>query len=179
MFLFWDLITGRGIDHPLAQPSIPILYETCNRGAREYVDLGEKAHGPIPRAVSFDYIWGEALQELERWVVDLRIVNLETAITSVETAWPDKGIHYRMHPLNVGCLSAAGISACVLANNHVLDWGYDGLVETVRILDAAYIAHAGAGQDAEEAAAPAILNVPGKGRALLLSFGSTTSGVPR
>src|SRR5438045_987962 len=84
-----------------------------------------------------------------------------------------------MHPRNIACLSAARISACALANNHVLDWGYGGLVETVRILDAAYIAHAGAGHDAEEAAAPAILNVPGKGRALLLSFGSTTSGVPR
>jgi len=179
LFLCGDVMTGRGIDQALPHPSNPILYEPYIRDARDYVDLAEKAHGPIPRPVSFDYIWGEALQELERWAVDLRIVNLETAITSVETAWPDKGIHYRMHPLNVGCLSAAGISACVLANNHVLDWGYDGLVETVRILDAAYIAHAGAGHDAEEAAAPAILNVPGKGRALLFSFGSTTSGIPR
>ena len=179
LFLCGDVMTGRGIDQALPHPSNPILYEPYIRDARDYVDLAEKAHGPIPRPVSFDYIWGEALQELERWAVDLRIVNLETAITSVETAWPDKGIHYRMHPLNVGCLSAAGISACVLANNHVLDWGYDGLVEAVRILDAAYIAHAGAGHDAEEAAAPAILNVPGKGRALLFSFGSTTSGIPR
>src|SRR5437867_2799772 len=107
------------------------------------------------------------------------ILDAREYVDLAETAWPDKGINYRMHPRNIACLSAARISACALANNHVLDWGYDGLVETVRILDAAYIAHAGAGHDAEEAAAPAILNVPGKGRALLFSFGSTTSGIPR
>src|SRR6266571_467469 len=179
LFLCGDVMTGRGIDQALPHPVDPALHEPYIRDARNYVDLAESAHGPIPRPVELSYIWGEALQELERAAVDLRIVNLETAITSAETAWPDKGIHYRMHPRNVACLSAARISACALANNHVLDWGYDGLVETVRILDAAYIAHAGAGQDAEEAAAPAILNVPGKGRALLFSFGSTTSGVPR
>src|SRR5438094_9328409 len=137
LFLCGDVMTGRGIDQALPHPSNPILYEPCIRDAREYVDLAEKAHGPIPRAVSFDYIWGEALQELERWVVDLRIVNLETAITSVETAWPDTRIHYRMHPLKVGCLSAAAITACVLATIHVLDSGYAAFGEAVCMLVAA------------------------------------------
>src|SRR5207253_8995949 len=167
------------IDQALPHPVNPVLYEPYVRDARDYIALAENANGPIPRPLPFDYIWGDALQELDRAEVDLRIVNLETAITSAETAWPDKGIHYRMHPRNIACLSAARISACALANNDVLDWGYDGLVETVRILDAAYIAHSGARHDAEEAAAPAILNVPGIGRALLLSFGSTTSDLPR
>jgi len=155
------------------------LYEPYVRDAREYVALAEKANGPIPRPLNFDYIWGDALQELEQTQVDLRIVNFETAITSEETAWPDKRVHYRMHPLNIGCLSAAGISACGLANNHVLDWGYDGLSETLRSLDTAGIAHSGAGDNAEEAAAPAVLNVEGKPRVLLFSSGSTTSGIPR
>jgi poly-gamma-glutamate capsule biosynthesis protein CapA/YwtB (metallophosphatase superfamily) len=106
-------------------------------------------------------------------------VTLETAITSEETPWPDKGIHYRMHPLNIGCLSAARISACALANNHVLDWGNSGLSETLRSLDTAGVAHAGAGENAEEAAAPAVLNVEDKPRVLLFSIGSTTSGIPR
>jgi poly-gamma-glutamate synthesis protein (capsule biosynthesis protein) len=46
-------------------------------------------------------------------------------------------------------------------------------------LDAAHIARAGAGNDSEEAAAPAIVDLAGKGRVLLFSFGSTTSGIPR
>ena len=96
----------------------------------------------------------------------------------VDDAWPDKGINYRMHPRNIGCLTAAGIDACSLANNHVLDWGHAGLAETLRTLDAAGIARAGAGHDAEEAAAPAVIGLPGGGRVLVFSFGSTSSGVP-
>jgi poly-gamma-glutamate synthesis protein (capsule biosynthesis protein) len=84
-----------------------------------------------------------------------------------------------MHPQNIGCLTAAQISACALANNHVLDWGYDGLSETLKALDAAGIAHAGAGNDSEETMQPAVLNTPGNGRLLLFSFGSRTSGIPQ
>src|SRR5438067_6542447 len=179
LFLCGDVMTGRGIDQALSHPVNPILYEPYVRDAREYVALAEKANGLIPRPLSTDYIWGDALRELERARIDLRIANFETAITSAEAPWPEKGIHYRMHPQNIGCLASAKISAGALANNHVLDWGYEGLSETSLTLDAAGIAHAGAGNDAEEAAAPAVLNVPGKGRVLLFSFGSTTSGIPR
>jgi poly-gamma-glutamate capsule biosynthesis protein CapA/YwtB (metallophosphatase superfamily) len=178
LFLCGDVMTGRGIDQALSHPVNPNLYEPFVRDAREYVALAEKAHGPIPHPLSADYIWGDALHELERAQVDLRIVNLETAITSAETPWPEKGIHYRMHPQNIGCLTFAKISGCALANNHVLDWGYDGLSETLKTLDAAGIAHAGAGNDAEEAMQPAVLDTAGNGRLLLFSFGSRTSGVP-
>ena len=179
LFLCGDVMTGRGIDQALPHPVNPVLHEPYVRDARDYVDLAERANGSIARPLSFDYVWGEALPELERAEVDLRIVNLETAITSAETHWPGKGIHYRMHPRNIGCLSAADISACALANNHVLDWGYEGLSETLRTLDTARVSHAGAGNNAEDAAAPAVLDVPGKGRVLLFSFGSTTSGIPQ
>jgi poly-gamma-glutamate synthesis protein (capsule biosynthesis protein) len=178
LFLCGDVMTGRGIDQALPNPVSPILHEPYVRDAREYVALAEKANGPIARPLSADYIWGDALRELERAGVDLRIANLETAVTSAETPWPHKGIHYRMHPQNMGCLAAAQISACALANNHVLDWGYDGLSETLKTLDAAGIAHAGAGNDSEEAMRPAVLDTPGKGRLLFFSFGSRTSGIP-
>ena len=222
LFLCGDVMTGRGIDQALPHPVNPVLYEPHVHDAREYVQLAEKAHGSIPRPLSFDYIWGDALGELDRaevaepasggqplqsneydrsgkatrrgWAtqppaaaggcppgakrVDFRIVNLETAITSAETPWPRKGIHYRMHPQNVGCLAAGGITACALANNHVLDWGYDGLSETLRTLDSTGIARSGAGSDIEKAMQPAVLNATGKGRLLLFSFGSTTSGIP-
>src|SRR2546429_567305 len=178
LFLCGDVMTGRGIDQALPHPVSPALYEPYVRDAQEYVDLAEKANGPIPRPVNFDYIWGDALQELERAEVDLRIVNLETAITSAESPWPGKGIHYRMHLQNIGCLSVAHISACALANNHVLDWGYAGLSETLRSLDAAGIARSGAGKDAQEAMQPAVLKTPANDRVLLFSFGSTTSGIP-
>ena len=178
LFLSGDVMTGRGIDQALPHPVDPLLYEPYVRDAREYVDFAEKAHGAFQRPVTFDYIWGGAGQELDRADVDLKIINLETAITSAETQWPGKGIHYRMHPLNIGCLSAARIGGCALANNHILDWGYKGLSETLQSLDSAGIAHAGAGKDAEEAAMPAVFDLAENGRVLLFAFGSTSSGIP-
>ncbi len=178
VFLCGDVMTGRGIDQALPHPTCPALYEPCVRDARDYVRLAECANGPIPRPVAFEYVWGDALGELRRAGTDARIVNLETAVTRSEDHWPGKGIHYRMHPRNLGCLLAAGIDCCCLANNHVLDWGYRGLAETLRALDGAGVARAGAGPDAAEAAAPAVLDVASRGRLLVFALGSPTSGIP-
>ena len=178
LFVCGDVMTGRGIDQVLAHPSEPYLYEPYVRSALRYVELAESASGPISRAVGDAYIWGDALAELHRRRPAARIVNLETAITASAHAWPDKGIHYRMHPANVGCLAAGAMDCCVLANNHVLDWGYDGLAETLATLHAAGIRTAGAGADAERASEPAIIDV-GARRVLVFAFGSASAGVPR
>jgi poly-gamma-glutamate capsule biosynthesis protein CapA/YwtB (metallophosphatase superfamily) len=178
LFLCGDVMTGRGIDQVLPHPSRPKLHEPYVSSALCYVELAEEAFGPIRRPVDFSYIWGDALELLRRIGPDLRIVNLETAVTKSEDAWPGKGIHYRMHPDNVPCLTAAGIDCCVLANNHVMDWGYAGLADTLDALHRAGIATAGAGRNATEAGAPAILPVPGKGRVLVYGWGTEDSGVP-
>lgn len=179
IFLAGDVMTGRGIDQILPTPSEPRLYESYVRDARRYVELAEAANGPIPRAAEPAYPWGDGLVELTRLAPDVRIVNLETAITTSNECWPGKGIHYRMHPANVGCLLAAGVDCCVLANNHVLDWGYAGLAETMSTLEAAGLLHAGAGPDEASAAAPVEIALAGGRRVLLFAWGSPTSGVPR
>jgi poly-gamma-glutamate capsule biosynthesis protein CapA/YwtB (metallophosphatase superfamily) len=178
LFLCGDVMPGRGIDQVLSHPGEPVLYEPYVHDAREYVRLAEQANGPIPRPVDDAYIWGDALRELDRTSPAARIINLETSITSSENHWPGKTIQYRMHPRNTGCLTAARVDCCCLANNHVLDWGYEGLEETLQVLDGAGIAHAGAGRDAAEAALPAVLDRPAAGgRILVFAFGSVTSGV--
>ncbi|RJQ51650.1 MAG: CapA family protein [Actinobacteria bacterium] len=171
-------MAGRGVDQILPHPSDPILYEPFVSSAATYVELAEQANGPIPRPSDFSYVWGDALAELATRAPDLRIVNLETSITRSEEAEP-KGINYRMHPKNVRCLTAADIDCCVLDNNHVLDWGPEGLIETVAVLRNSGIAVAGAGRDAEEACGPAALSVEGRSRVLVFGLASPTSGVPR
>ena len=177
LFLCGDVMTGRGIDQALPHPCDPRLRESYLTSALGYVELAEAAHGPIPRPVDFAYVWGDALPELDRLRPDCRIVNLETAVTRSEDCAP-KGINYRMAPENVPCLAAAGIDCCVLANNHVLDWGQAGLVETLVTLERAGVAPAGAGRDLERAAAPAELPLSNGGRVLVFAFGSATSGIP-
>ncbi len=170
-------MTGRGIDQVLPHPSDPRIHEAVVNSARGYVELAERRNGPIPAPVDFDYVWGDALAELERARPDARIVNLETAVTRSDD-WLPKGINYRMHPTNVGCLTAAGIDCCVLANNHVLDWGPAGLVETLETLRGAGLRTAGAGRNAAGAAAPALLELAGGRRVVVFAFGSVTSGIP-
>jgi poly-gamma-glutamate synthesis protein (capsule biosynthesis protein) len=106
----------------------------------------------------------------------VRIINLETAVTTSNEPWPEKGIHYRMHPANVNVLTAAGIDCAVLANNHVLDWGRKGLRETLATLRKARVKTAGAGADIVEASAPAIFEVP-DGRVLVFAMAHGSSGV--
>ena len=170
-------MTGRGIDQVLPYPSKPRLHEPYVLNAKRYVEIAEQVNGPIPKPVAFSYIWGDALRELQRLAPDVRIINLETSVTTSDDYWRGKGIHYRMHPKNVPCLTAAGIDCCVLANNHVLDWGYQGLTETLQTLHDTNLKTAGAGQNALEAKAPAVLEVKGKGRVIVFSFGMESSGV--
>jgi len=178
LFLCGDVMTGRGIDQILIHPSDPQIYEPYVRNAYSYVELAERMNGPIPSPVDFSYIWGDALEELERITPDVRIINLETAITRSNDYWPGKGINYRMHPDNIPYLTAAKIDCCALANNHLLDWGYTGQKETLQTLARAGIKVAGAGQNSKEAKAPAVMEITGKGRVILLSYGSVTSGIP-
>jgi poly-gamma-glutamate synthesis protein (capsule biosynthesis protein) len=178
IFMTGDVMTGRGIDQVLPHPSAPQIYEPYVRDARAYVELAEKANGPIKQPVDWSYIWGYALNELERVKPDLRIINLETAVTKSEEYWKGKGINYRMHPENIQAITPAGIDVAVLGNNHVLDWGYSGLQETLKTLKEAGIRYAGAGRNLKEAEAPAMNEVEGKGRVIVFSFGSETSGIP-
>lgn len=178
IFLCGDVMTGRGIDQILPHPSVPHIFESYVTDARGYVTLAERASGPIPSPVDFVYPWGDAIAVFEKLSPDLRIINLETAVTESEE-WEAKGINYRMSPRNIRCLADARIDACALANNHVLDWGYAGLEETLDTLKAAGIPTAGAGRNVEEAQAPAVLALPGKGAVHLFSFGLESSGIPR
>lgn len=178
LFLCGDVMTGRGIDQALRHSVHPRLYEPYVRDARRYVELAEAENGPIVRPLEPDHVWGDALPELARVTPAARIVNLETAVTTSEQAWPRKGIHYRMHPANVDVLRAAEIDCCVLANNHVLDWSYPGLDETLRTLNAASIATTGAGRDRAAARLPAALPLGRDRRLLVFALASVTSGVP-
>lgn len=176
ILLTGDVMLGRGIDQILEQPNSPELYEPFVQTALTYVALAEQRNGPLPRRVPCDYVWGDSLEPMRS--ADLTIINLETAITCADHPAP-KGINYRCHPANVPCLIAAGIDCCVLANNHVLDWGEKGLLETLATLEAANLDYAGAGTDLARAEAPAILSLPGGGRVLVYALGAPSSGVPR
>ena len=178
VFLCGDVMIGRGIDQVLPHPCSSVLHESYVHSALDYVRLAEETNGPIPRPAAPSYIWGAALDELNLRQPDARIINLETAVTRSEDFAP-KGINYRVSPQNAACLAAAAIDCCVLANNHVLDWGRAGLLDTLTTLERLQIKSAGAGRDLDEASAPAQLRIAGKDRVLVFSFAAVSSGTPR
>ncbi len=162
----------------MRSPCRPGLHEGYMHSAIDYVRLAEEANGAIPRNVDPFYVWGAAFGSWDHMRPDLRIANLETAITHCE-AYVRKGINYRMSPENADCLAAAGIDCCGLANNHVLDWERAGLIDTLATLDRLGVKSAGAGLDIDRAKRPAAFEVGAKGRVLVFALGSTSSGIPK
>lgn len=178
IFMCGDVMLGRGIDQVMPHPSDPIIYESYVKDARRYVQIAEDANGPISRPVPLDYIWGHAFDILNADTIDLRLINLETSVTTSDNYWRGKGINYRMHPKNIPALKEVQIDVVSLANNHVLDWGFAGLEESIKSLNENEIATVGAGDNLEQAQSPAIFEMQGKGRVLVFASGSTDSGVP-
>ncbi|MBZ5678447.1 MAG: CapA family protein [Acidobacteriia bacterium] len=170
-------MTGRGIDQVLPHPSSPSLHEPYVQSALDYVEMAESANGRILKPVQFPYVWGHAAEELTRVSPNARIVNLETSITTSDDYDP-KGINYRMHPANTPCLTAAKIDCCVLANNHVMDWGRAGLKETLASLQTAGMKTAGAGLSLAEAIKPAVIEIGDSARVLVFAACTKDSGIP-
>jgi poly-gamma-glutamate capsule biosynthesis protein CapA/YwtB (metallophosphatase superfamily) len=179
LFLCGDVMLGRGVDQILRHPGNPVLHEQMVRDARIYVELAVRANGSIPQPVDWSWPWGDALQLIAYAGCDARIINLETSITTSDDYARGKAVHYRMNPANVGALTAVRPDVCVLANNHVLDFGRRGLEETLNVLTTSGLRITGAGPSLLQARSPAIVPIPRTGgRVLVFAFGSPSSGIP-
>ena len=118
------------------------------------VDQALRLHKP-------DFPWGNTLPIFRE--ADLRICNLECVLSDRGEPWSEyeKVFHFRSAARNVATLTAADINLVSLANNHVLDYGYEALQDMLEILDKAGIAHSGAGVDVQEATRVAIVDIHG------------------
>ena len=106
----------------------------------------------------FAYPWGDLLPTVRG--ADCFFINLECALTDHTERWRDGGhkpFYFRANPRVVETLRVAGVDFASLANNHAADFDMTGLLDTVRCLDEAGIAHAGAGGDILAARAPAFV----------------------
>jgi poly-gamma-glutamate synthesis protein (capsule biosynthesis protein) len=94
---------------------------------------------------------------------DLFVLNLECCISErgSPSRHPGKPFFFRAPPSAIRVLQDLGVSCVTLANNHALDFGVEGLLDTVRFLDDVGIRHVGAGRDLAEARAHAALEARG------------------
>ena len=102
----------------------------------------------------YTYPWGETIGLLRK--TDINIINLETTLTTSTKKVP-KVFNFKAGPDKVQSLIEAKIDVCNLANNHILDFSEEGLIETILTLDKAGIKHVGAGVNRQKAVEPAVI----------------------
>ncbi len=112
------------------------------------------------QSIGPDKIWSDVLPLLLK--ADRRLVNLECVISSRGREWQpeSKAFHFRAHPRAIEFLRAAQIDCVTLANNHVLDYGTEALLDCLALLDRGGIKRTGAGASLLEALAPALVDLP-------------------
>jgi len=98
--------------------------------------------------------WGDVRPRL--LAADAVIGNLECALTTRPERHKLKAYYFRADPRSADILTAGNIRCVALANNHVLDGGPGGLLDTLENLDRADIRHAGAGENLAAALEPAV-----------------------
>uniref|UniRef100_UPI004057AA84 CapA family protein n=1 Tax=Acetatifactor sp. TaxID=1872090 RepID=UPI004057AA84 len=93
---------------------------------------------------------------------DIMCLNNEFTYSDRGTPLEGKAYTFRANPERVEILKELGVDVVKLANNHVYDYGKDALLDTLATLDAAGIAHMGAGENLSEAMEPVYMEVDGK-----------------
>jgi poly-gamma-glutamate synthesis protein (capsule biosynthesis protein) len=111
------------------------------------------------RSVRPEAVWGDVLPVMVG--ADCRLINLECVISSEGEKWhpATKAFHFRARPRAIEFLRAAKLDVVTLANNHVLDYGPEALLDCLSLLDRAGIKRAGAGKSLEESLTPASLEL--------------------
>lgn len=106
-------------------------------------------------------LWGDVLPLM--LLADLRLINLECVISAKGREWQPqaKAFHFRAHPRAMEFLKAAQINCVTLANNHVLDYGQDALLDCLSLLDQAGVSRTGAGANLKAAMEPATVDIRG------------------
>jgi len=115
--------------------------------------------GELAAKEGYDYPYRHVAEHLQS--VDIAVGNLESPITDRGTPYPNKQYTYRTSPDTVPGMKEAGFDVFNLANNHTIDYGMEGLLDTMKYLDEAELGHMGAGHDETEAYQPYIHNVNG------------------
>lgn len=108
----------------------------------------------------YDCIDPELIRRMQE--ADLTCVNLEFCMSDRGMPMEGKKYTFRAKPERVEILKELGVDLANLANNHIYDYGTDAFLDTLDILDAGGIAHAGAGKNAVEAEEPFYAEIDGR-----------------
>lgn len=147
-----------------------MLFVSCTRGVHEapihggYFDSGYRSilfAGDILiannalnyiRKNGHEYPFAKIKNDITEY--DYFVANLETPITSRGIEYTNKLFRFRLNDQQVQALKCLDLSAVTLANNHIMDYGHEGMRDTLAFLEKNGIAYAGAGKDIAAAREP-------------------------
>lgn len=98
---------------------------------------------------------------------DIRIANLECPLTLAESRIVKTGPNLKVHPASINTLKRFGIDVVCLSNNHIRDYGDQGVLDTLNVCHQSGIRTVGAGKDFKDAAKPLLINLKSKKIAIL------------
>ena len=155
----------------------PGRYRVGVRTARERQELGTLVVRPLVIAAAGDVTFGDGVAEAisaygprHPWLAvapilraaDIATVNLEGVASTRGTPVPDKAFTFRGPPAALeAAVRFAGIDVFSVANNHSLDYGVDGFLDTLRRARALGAATAGGGASLAAARARAVIRAGG------------------
>lgn len=98
-----------------------------------------------------DYPFVHVKEELQR--ADLAVANLETAVTARDDSYKDRSqrFNFKSNPEHLEGLKNAGFGLVSLANNHALDYGEEGLLDSMEYIQEYGMDYVGAGTTIDEA----------------------------
>ncbi|SHJ14594.1 poly-gamma-glutamate synthesis protein (capsule biosynthesis protein) [Geosporobacter subterraneus DSM 17957] len=120
----------------------------------------DRSIGKQIEKMGVDYPWTGVKPYFDK--SDLVLINLETSVGLKGSASPDKTYTFQSKPETLDGLVKAGVSGVSIANNHVLDFGQEGFIETLENLEKRKIKYAGGGRNIQKALEPAVWEIHGQ-----------------
>lgn len=145
------LLLAAGLAGCLPAGDEPAAVRAQQPGGRAVLAFAGDVHFEGASAAALDEGLGSAAGRLA--AADLAVVNLETAVTAAGDRQP-KQYAFRAPAVAFDVLAAAGVDAVSLANNHGMDFGRAGLLDSLAAADAAGVDVLGAGRDVADAREP-------------------------
>lgn len=135
---------GRDTCQVVVEPSGQLTEFTVNFTGDVFTGRAYEQPGGLIDTYGIEYLWEPTLGLLGQ-AADVTVINAECAFTDRGEPHPTKSVVFRTRPENIDGLLYAGVEVATLGNNHIVDYGLEGLLQTHEIMDSVGIGHAGSG----------------------------------
>jgi len=135
---------GRDTCQVSVEPGTPSGFRSINFVGDVFTGRAYQAEGGLIETHGVEYLF-DFTRTILGDAADISVVNAECAFTDQGSPHPTKSVVFRTWPANIAGLVYAGVDVASSANNHIIDYGLPGLVQSLEVFDEAGIVYGGAG----------------------------------